>query len=423
MGVILRGGSFHLRRRVPRRYRAVEPREVIWASLHTDSRSVAETKAARAWGELIEAWEAKLHGDTEDAEARFEAARELARVRGFRYLNAGQVARLPASDLVARVEAIGAPNGRPDRREAETLLGTAPEPALTLSTALEAYWTLAKDKTVGKSRDQLRRWRNPRLKAVRNFIEVVGDKPIDGIGRDDMLEFRQWWLERIMAGEVTANSANKDLTHLGEVLRRVNRLKQLGLDLPLGELSFRDGERRTRPPFSDDWIGERLLAPGALEGLNAEARAILLVMVNTGARPSEIAALTGASIRLEAETAHIAIAPEGRQLKSAHARRVIPLLGVSLEALRAFPGGFPRYRSSAAGLSATVNKYLRANGLAETPAHTLYSLRHSFEDRMLAAGIDDRIRRDLLGHRLDRERYGAGASLEHVASLLAPVAF
>jgi hypothetical protein len=55
-------------------------------------------------------------------------------------------------------------------------------------------------------------------------------------------------------------------------------------------------------------------------------------------------------------------------------RRVIALAGVSLEALRGFPDGFPRYRASPASLSAMVNTYLRENGLAETPAHTLYSL-------------------------------------------------
>jgi hypothetical protein len=53
----------------------------------------------------------------------------------------------------------------------------------------------------------------------------------------------------------------------------------------------------------------------------------------------------------------------------------------------------------------------------------MYSLRHSFEDRILAAGIDDRIRRDVFRHRLNRERYGAGASLAHVRDLLAGLAF
>ena len=395
---------------------------MVWISLHTDSETVARSKADRAWGNLVEAWEARLAGDTEDAEARHAAAHELARIRGFRYLGVGLVSRLPVDELVARVEAIGARRAAPDIVEASALLGTVPAPSLTLEKALELYWGLAREKTLGKSEDQLRRWKNPRVKAVRNFVEIVGNKPVEAITRDDMLDFRQHWLERIEAGEVTPSSANKDLIHLGDVLKTVNTMKRLGLTLPLGELSFREGETRTRPPFSPEWIRNKLLAPGALSGLNDEARGLLLGMVNTGYRPSEGAGLTAKTIRLDAAVPHIAIEPEGRQLKSAYARRVIPLTGVSLEAFRAFPDGFPRYRESSAGLSATVNKYLKSNGLLETPAHSFYSLRHAFEDRMLAAGIDDRIRRDLFGHRLDRERYGKGASLDHVARLVREIA-
>lgn len=58
----------------------------------------------------------------------------------------------------------------------------------------------------------------------------------------------------------------------------------------------------------------------------------------------------------------------------------------------------------------------------ETPAHTLYGLRHAFEDRMLGAGVDDRIRRDVFGHTLDRERYGKGATLEQVQGILQAIA-
>ncbi len=371
---------------------------------------------------MIEAWEARLAGNSDDAEARYEAARDLARVRGFRYLDAGAVAKLPIDEVVERVDAVAAPANQPDMVEAAALLGTVPEPRITVSKALDLYWTLAREKTLGKSEDQLRRWEAPRKKAVKNFVAVVGDKEIANITRDDMLDFRQHWLDRIEAGEVTANSANKDLIHLGDVLKTVNTMKRLGLSLPLGELSFKEGEARTRPPFSDEWIAQRLLAPSALAGLNDEARGLLLGMINTGYRPSEGSALTADTIRLEGDVPHISIEPTGRQLKSQYARRVIPLVGVSLAAFKEFPEGFPRYRDSAS-LSATVNKFLRANGLLETPRHSFYSLRHSFEDRMLAAGIDDRIRRDLFGHRLDRERYGKGASLEHVAELVRGIAF
>jgi integrase len=187
-------------------------------------------------------------------------------------------------------------------------------------------------------------------------------------------------------------------------------------------MRFSDAEQNTRLPFSDDWIRDRILAPGALDGLNTEARCILLGMVNTGYRPVEGAELRPEDIRLDAEIPHISINGKHRRLKTRHSERLIPLVGVSLDAFRSCPNGFPRYRDSAS-LTATLNKYLRDHGLRETPDHTLYGFRHSFEDRLLAAGVDERIRRDLMGHKLvDRERYGVGARLQHLSRILAPLA-
>ncbi len=417
MSIVRRGSNFHLRKRVPLRYQRVEPRVTVWISLHTDSESVAKQKAPLAWQHHIEAWEARMAGDTGDAERRFEAARELAVVRGYRYLSAGQVAALPREELLARVEAVPVRDDKPDKVEAAAILGGVSEPPIKVSRALDLYWTLTGDETIGKSEDQVRRWKNPRKKAVANFIAVVGDKNLAEISGDDMLDFRQWWIEKLESEDLTPNSANKDLIHLGSVLKTINKRKRLGLVLPLTDLSFKEGEKRQRPPFSVDWIKTKLLAPGALDGLNTEARCIVLGMVNTGYRPSEGAALGSDQIRLEADVPHISIEPVGRQLKSAYARRIIPLAGVSLEAFKECPDGFPRYADNPS-LSATVNKFMRANGLMETAGHSLYSLRHSFEDRMLAAGVDDRIRRDLFGHRLTRERYGKGASLDQLAAAI-----
>ena len=421
MTILKRGKKFHLRRRVPLRYKPIESRAIVGISLHTDSESVARAKAETAWQHMIEAWEARLAGDTSDAERRFEAARELAAVRGHRYLTAARVAELPREELLARVEAVAAKDGEPDQLEAAALLGGVSEPPITVSRALELYWGLAKDKTLSKSPDQLRRWQNPRKKAINNFISEVGDKVLAEISADDMLAFREWWMEKLDVDGLTPNSANKDLIHLGEVLKTVNRMKRLGLVLPLTDLAFKEGEAKTRPPFSTKWIQEKLLAPAALDGLNQQARCILLTMINTGARPSELANLTSERIKLAHKVPHISIAADGRQLKSAYAKRVIPLAGVSLEAMKRCPKGFPRYADKP-GLSATLNKFLRDNGLMESPQHVVYSLRHAFEDRMLAADVDDRIRRDLFGHRLTRERYGAGASLEHLASVIQQVA-
>ena len=360
--------TLQLYRRVPKRYEAVEPRKFVWVSLHTDSRLAAESKASLAWAQMIEGWEAKLAGDSGDAEARFEAARDLAAVRGFRYLNAASVSKLPLANLLQRVEAVTGALAKPDFKDASAVLGGATVPPITITRSLELFWSLAADRTIGKSADQHRRWKNPYIKAIKNLIAIIGDKAISQISGDDMLDFRQWWIEKLEAEGLTPNSANKDLTHIGSVLRTINKLKRLNLLLPLSDLAFKAGEPRVRPPFSNEWIKEKLLAPKALSALNTEARCIVLGMINTGYRPSEGAALSSAHIRLEHKIPHISIEADGRQLKSIYAKRIIPLAGISLEVFRESPNGFPRYRDNP-GLSDTVNKFLRENGLMETPSH------------------------------------------------------
>ena len=125
-----------------------------------------------------------------------------------------------------------------------------------------------REKTLGKSEDQRRRWEAPRKKAVKNFVAVVGDKEIANITRNDKLDFRQHWLDRIVAGEVTANSANKDLIHLGDVLKTANTMKRLGLTLPLGELSFKEGEKLMGTGFCQTMMASA--KPVAIFGMQEE---------------------------------------------------------------------------------------------------------------------------------------------------------
>ena len=256
---------------------------------------------------------------------------------------------------------------------------------------------------------------------VKNLIAVVGDQGIEKVGPNDFLDFRNWWWEKITAEGLTPNSANKDFTHIGSTFRLVCKANRIAVPQGLDGLNFSEGEKRTRLPFSEAWIKEKILAPGALDGLNKEARCILLGMVNTGYRPSEGQSLKADHIHLDGPFPHITIEPDGRTLKNASSCRTIPLAGVSLAAFRQCPEGFPRYFGSA-GLSATVNKYLRENGLMESPKHSLYGLRHSFEDRMLDRDVDGRIRADLMGHAISRERYGRGASEEKLAGVMRSIA-
>jgi integrase len=66
---------------------------------------------------------------------------------------------------------------------------------------------------------------------------------------------------------------------------------------------------------------------------------------------------------------------------------------------------------------------LDARGMRPTLRHSLYSLRHSFEDRLTALDPPDKIIAVLMGHKHQRPKYGAGPTLEHLQSWMNRIAF
>lgn len=251
----LETGSYFVVQRVPKRYHSVEERRHVWISLHTDSLTAARRKAPGVWDGILKSWEARLACDTTDAEARYEAARNLAQSYGFDYVPMEKLVKQPVYKVIERIEAAHDKFGKPNMKDAEALLGLVPKPNINTETAPNAYWTLARDKTLGKSDDQIRRWRNPRIKAFNNFHKVCGVMVLDPLTQDHMLDFREWLMQRVIMGEITPNSANKDLVHLTGVLRLVNTKKRLNLNLPLSGLKIKesDGPAKRRS-FSRQWI-------------------------------------------------------------------------------------------------------------------------------------------------------------------------
>ncbi|MCF6274929.1 MAG: tyrosine-type recombinase/integrase [Robiginitomaculum sp.] len=158
---------------------------------------------------------------------------------------------------------------------------------------------------------------------------------------------------------------------------------------------------------------------GVFKGLNKEAAMLSLALIETGCRPSEIANILPENIILDGDTPFIRI--RGRsdmELKSIASNRDIPLVGVSLQAFREMPDGFARYRDKNALLSATLMKAFRARKLFPTDKHRVYSFRHSFEKRMLEAGLDYGLLCILMGHANSRPAYGDGGSIAYRQSEL-----
>ncbi|MEO0792131.1 MAG: DUF6538 domain-containing protein [Pseudomonadota bacterium] len=421
---------YYFKRRVPLRFASVHPSPFVEVSLKTRDPDEARVKADAVWDQMLEGWQDKLDGRSDDAERRFAAARKIAQTKGFRYRQMDAVVDLPVADLLARVEAAETAPGRVDADIGAAVLGAVSAPRLQISSALEKYFELKKAEVRKKSDDQLRKWRNPKKKAVRNFISVVGDLHLDEINANDMLDFQAWWLDRINEEGVKPNSANKDIGAIATITKLVAKQLRLGFVPPVSGFSIPEDDPATPPPFSDSWLRKRLIphltSPAC--GMNSEASDIVLACINTGARPSEISNLREEQISLDG-VPHINIDAVGREIKTRSSRRQIPLVGASLVAMQRNPAGFPRYRDNP-GLSNTVNKYLRENALMETDNHVMYSLRHSFEDRLLLAGVDERVRRDLMGHSHNRGRdapgrrakYGAGLPIEAMRDLLEPIA-
>lgn len=426
-------GRYYWVKRVPKRFAGLvrgadgQPVSQVRQALHTDSLPEAKIKAAQVEAARLAEWEAMAAGDSGSARQHYEAARKLAQARGFPYTPMPLLTEGDITELVTRVLSL-AEGGRLTASPAvtEAVLGRVPEVLPSLPEVLTEYYDLTKTRHLQKSEGQRHKWKLPRERAVKNFVKVTekGRVPVNDITRADALVFRAWWSQRVEDG-MKVESANKDFGHLQEIFTTWAELTGTDLANPFAKLRLEgradDGDR---PAFSRDWVETKLLAPGALGGLNDEARDVLLITLNTGLRPSEITDAPVTDFEVTANVPFLRVAPHGRQLKVAHTRRDIPLLGVALEAARRIVarGGVKRYPHKAGSWSACVNKFLAENGLKETPAHTAYSVRHYVENALLAARVDDRVRADVLGHKYQRPSYGDGGALKGRADALALIA-
>ncbi|MGB6229797.1 MAG: DUF6538 domain-containing protein [Litorimonas sp.] len=422
-----RGEHWYYRRRVPKKYAPIDPRTFSKVALNTDSLSVARQRRDAMASADDAYWASKLSEallgdmDGDAALAKYQAARELARAKGFEFLALDTlVVDMPTEEIVARIKVIDRTPEKAKTQIADVVLGGVEPPRVTVSQAMDLYLDrLALGSLAGKSDEQKRKWAIVKRRCVASFVDLCGDLPMDEIERKHARAYYDWWGKRI-AGEngtkpLRPNSANRDLGNLRTLYREYyTYLGDEERPNPFRSLRFSDTVEKRTPPFETEFIRTRILAPGMLDDLNDQARDIVYAMIETGCRPSEICNLLPENIRLDCEVPHIKLrATSGRQLKTKASARDIPLVGVSLDALRRHPEGFPRYRDKSDALSQLLMKAFKARKLLPTDQHRIYSLRHSFEDRMLEAGLDYGLRCLLMGHKNTRPQYGDGGSLAH----------
>ena len=432
-----RSGVYQYLRRVPKAFLSIDPRgPLIRISLKTKDLSEARQKRDELERADDRYW-LSLSGGTslEVARAEYEQAKALAERMGFEYRSLSQLIENATDDaLLARLAALVGGDGSSDQLDA--LLGTIGEPEIKISELLDIYVReIALDDIKDKSEAQMRTWRNVKALSITNFIEVIGDKAISQITRADAVEFHRFWLDRIApAGRKPTHSASMGNRMVGNLRKMLgeyfDRYGSGDYQNPFRGLSFKENNDRSRPSFSVEWIEKHFLTAGPLKRLNREARAVFLLTIDSGLRPGEACNLLPEHIVLEHEVPHLMIAPvtarenyeSRREIKTAHSKRIVPLVGVSLAVAKEHSSWFANYRDKSSTWSATVNKFLRYNHMMESDEHSAYCLRHSFEDRLKMAGVDEEVRKILMGHTIDRYVYGEGGALTWRRDQLAKIA-
>jgi integrase len=422
-----RCGSWHFVRRVPVEFAHLDSRGIIKHStkvrIANDRTGRRAARVANKFNEELELfWKGLVEGRSRDELRRYDEARSRARSLGFEYIENAQLLELPTERRLERLEALAFRGVANDAVARSALLGTEKRPAFRVSKLFEEYESITKDEVKGFSPNQLRIWRNSRKLAVENFVSVVGDKPVNELTEDDGIEYADWWRGRVVSENIAVKTANKDIGQLSRMLKDVSIRRRLKIPEIFKGLRLRGKTERSRVPFETDFIQNKLLATGALDALNEDARDVLYVVTETGMRLSEVVNLQEDAIRLDAKIPYVKVQPDGRKLKTEDSEREIPLVGVALAAMKRRPKGFPRYRDKSASLSATVNKFLGQNGLRPTKDHSVYSLRHSFKDRLVAAEAPDSLIDSLMGHKTYKPKYGKGPSLELKLKFLEAIA-
>lgn len=424
-----RGGWWHYVRRVPERFKDLDGRGLIQIALRTQSLEIAMMRR-NGLAEADDALWSSLTLQTADCErARSRAATERHRAavaramaEGFVYRPVEEIAsRLDVEEIIERLRKVDR-GAEPAEEKAEALLGGAPEAKdrTTVSEAFELYVSkIAFDDQYNKSDAQRKSWEKRKQVSIDYFIEREGDIPLLDITREVATRYRDWWQSRMLPQKdglklFTPNTVNRHIGNMRSLYLRYFKYRgEIDVEDPFRGFFFSGKSKVKRASFNDAWVREKILAPGMFEGLRLELRVIICLLVETGARLSEIVNLRPDDIQLEHDVPHIIIRPEqNRELKTSDSEREIPLVGVALHAMKLCPDGFEHYYDRNTLVSANLLKAFKQRELLPSKDHVIYSLRHSFEDRMLEGNLDYGLRCALMGHKNNRPEYGQGGSLK-----------
>lgn len=409
--LLFRAGNWYFNKRIPSRIQEYDNRKFVRFSLKTDSKSQAVKLATAENIKLENYWQALIETGKKHSDEHYQKVMQRSSLLGFQYQPVEQLANGPINELLERL-AYASQHGFTEKK-VEAVLGGAEQPVIQLDDALAKFFDLSKEIVLNKSAHQVIKWKNPRKLAMRNLISCVGNKNLHELTRDNLLSYKNWWITRIEKDNVSPGTANKHFIYLKTIIGTVVENYKIELDVKhlFRKLLF-EYDYQPRLPLSSDQIINVVLNPINLKGMNDAHKNMLAVFSETGVSFSEQLGILPEDIFLNDAIPHIAIVPRKKnRLKTKYRKRIVPLIGFALAAFNRYPHGFTRHIKNADSATSAVNKYLRENDLLPSDKHSVYSLRHSFQDRLLAVNAPDRVQADLMGHKFHRPTYGDGATL------------
>ena len=420
------GDCYRYRRRVPAEVAHLDKRREVKISLKTKDPKIAQIRADIYNDQMESFWQSLvLSSNPGDFDQKYLAAVQLAKAHGFAYKTSEQVAASALNEITERLASIGKPvSALKEQVHTEALLGGIDKPKIPLSDCWQLYEGLVNDRLIDKSKDQIRKWRNVKKLALNNFLKVSTVQYLDEVSRVEILKFWDWLNEHIKEG-LKANTANKQMSSLKDIIKTVSSKK--GIELDIGVLfaeTFFKQTSNSRPPFKAKFVQNVLL--GSVQKLNDRDKYGFWAIADTGMRQSELFGLKPEDIFSEEEIPYVWIRPrKGYTLKTVDSERKIPLVGAALIAFKAMPVGFS-HLGKAESFSAAINNFLTTNELRPTPEHSAYSLRHTFKDRLRdydEMGAPEEIIDELMGHKKPGVFYGRGHKLETKHRILSAIAY
>lgn len=238
------------------------------------------------------------------------------------------------------------------------------EKSVTVSQAFEIYLKeIVFSELFNKSEEQRRAWTKTKQTSIDYFITQISDMKMSDIERSHALNYKKWWMSRMSLSEenkkpVKPNTANRHVGNMRQLYKEYyTHIGQEERQNPFRNIYFKGDVKSRVQSFDNEWIQQKILVPGLFDTLNPELKGLIYVLIETGARMSEIVNLMPADIKLDEPVPYISIKPrERRQLKTPDSERDIPLVGVALEAMQTLPSGFPKYREKGALVSANLMK-------------------------------------------------------------------